>query len=133
MVILDTSVVLKWFVDEEKSQIARDIRDRYIRGEISINVPDLLLHEVANALLNKQSFTEHAVTEVVQSIFDMGINIIAPVPHIMKKAINLSYKNKITEYDAHYLALALDMNYKLITADKKFYEKIKKYPSVEFL
>lgn len=46
MFILDASVVLKWFVEEEKSQEARDIRDRYIKGEVSINVPDLLLHEV---------------------------------------------------------------------------------------
>lgn len=117
---------------KKKSEIARDIRDRYIRGEIRISVPDLLLHEVANSLLNKPSFTDYTVTEAIQSIFDLGIDIIAPIPHIMKRAIFLSYKIKITEYDAHYLALALDMGYKLITADQKLYEKIKKYP-VELL
>ena len=68
MFILDASVVLKWFVEEEKISSSRDIRDRYIqRRNLALKCSWLPLHESANALLSKQSFTEYAVTEVVQT------------------------------------------------------------------
>ena len=124
MFVLDASVVLQWFVDEPYSDKAQALRSRYVRGEIQLAVPDLLLHEVANALRYKPSFTPKLVVESINTIFDMEIDIIAPVGHLMKSAIRIAYDFDITEYDAHYLAIAKDIGYKLITADEKFYRKI---------
>jgi predicted nucleic acid-binding protein len=57
MSILDASVILKWFVDEESSDQALRIRDEFCRGEREIVVPDLLLLEVANALRYNPTFS----------------------------------------------------------------------------
>ncbi len=48
--VLDSSVVMKWFCEEEDTDIALSLRERNINGELMIAVPDLSLYEVANAL-----------------------------------------------------------------------------------
>ncbi len=52
-VVVDVSVVIKWFGEEEYSDKAILLRDRYIEGEISIIAPELMLYEVLNALYYK--------------------------------------------------------------------------------
>ena len=51
--IIDASIVVKWFVDEENSKKALDIRNDHINGNIKIIVPDLTFIEVLNALKYK--------------------------------------------------------------------------------
>jgi predicted nucleic acid-binding protein len=54
--VVDASVVVKWFVDEENSDKAIRIRDKYIDGEISVMAPDIIIFEVLNALYYKRFF-----------------------------------------------------------------------------
>ena len=56
MIILDASVILRWFIEEEQSDKARKIQDDYLVDKLDIAVPDLLLYEVANALRFNKSF-----------------------------------------------------------------------------
>ncbi len=48
--VLDSSVIIKWFSEEEETKKALELREKYINGEIVIAVPDLLVYEIANAL-----------------------------------------------------------------------------------
>lgn len=54
-VVPDSSVVIKWFSDEDATDKALAIREGYINGKIEIVVPDLLLYEIANALRYNKS------------------------------------------------------------------------------
>jgi len=45
MIILDASVVVKWFSKEEYTEKALEIRGKVRRGEEKVIVPDLLLYE----------------------------------------------------------------------------------------
>ena len=56
MIILDASVVVKWFSEEEYTDKALEIRERIRMGEERVIVPDLLLYELANALKYNPSF-----------------------------------------------------------------------------
>ena len=47
--VLDTSVIMKWYKEEEDSDKALEIRDKCIRGEIQLSAPDLVLYEMVNA------------------------------------------------------------------------------------
>ena len=38
--ILDTSVIAKWFLEETDTEIALRIRDDYVSGKIDIEIPD---------------------------------------------------------------------------------------------
>ncbi len=50
MIVLDASVVVKCFSEEEYTKEALEIRERVRRGEENAIVPDLLLYELSNAL-----------------------------------------------------------------------------------
>jgi len=126
MSVLDASVVLKWFVDEENSDRALRLREEFFRGEREIVVPDLLLFEVANALRYNLSFTAEEIKEAVKTLFDIEIKIITPTYSLLAKAIELAKSLDVTCYDAAYLALAEELGFEFITADEKFYRKASK-------
>ncbi|MGB9760741.1 MAG: type II toxin-antitoxin system VapC family toxin [Thermoproteota archaeon] len=53
-VVVDASVIVKWFVEEENSDKAIKIRDKYIEGEIKLVAPKIITFEVLNALYYKK-------------------------------------------------------------------------------
>jgi predicted nucleic acid-binding protein len=44
--VLDASVIVKWFCEEEYTDIALRLRDRFFVGELTIVVPELMFYEV---------------------------------------------------------------------------------------
>ncbi|MFQ6054866.1 MAG: type II toxin-antitoxin system VapC family toxin [Methanosarcinales archaeon] len=133
MYVLDASVVIKWFSEEEHTDKALEIRDKFLRGKCDIAVPDLLLYEVSNALRYNPDFEEEDVNDAINSLFDMEIDIIVPISKIIKSAINLAFKYDITIYDATYVALAKEIRFTFITADNKLYRKIKELNLVKLI
>ena len=126
MIVLDASVVLKWFVDEEDSDQALRLREEFYTGEREIVIPDLLLFEVANALRYNPSFTAEEIKEAVKTLFDIEIEIITPTSSLLSKTIELAKDFDVTCYDAAYLALAEELGFEFITADARFYRKVGK-------
>jgi len=133
MYVLDASVVVKWFVEEEGKEIALSIRDKFWRREIDIVVPDLLLYEISNALRYNPNLNEQDVKNAVDSIINMGIRILIPSGEILKKAIDMSFLYGISLYDAYYVALADELKIPFITADKKLFDKVKKFSLANYL
>ena len=123
--VIDSSVAIKWFSQEESTNKALEIRSSFLRGEITIVVPDILLYEITNALRYNKSFSEKEVKESVNSLIDLGINIFAPTKDIIEKAVELSYRFNISFYDAYFVGLAAALGFLFITADEKLYDKLK--------
>jgi len=133
MSVLDASVVLKWFVAENDSDKAVWLREEYYLGERDIIVPDLLLFEVSNALRYNSGFKVGEIKESIQTLFDMGIEIVTPTYSLLERTISMARNFDITCYDATYLALAEALEFKFITADEKLYKKILKTNVVQLL
>jgi predicted nucleic acid-binding protein len=125
MSVLDASVVLKWFVEEEDSAQALQLREEFYAGEREIVVPDLLLFEVANALRYNPSFTKEEIQEAMETLFALEIEIITPTSSLLSKTIELAKDFDVTCYDAAYLALAEELDFEFITADESFHRKVK--------
>lgn len=133
LIILDTSVIIKWFTNEENTDKSIEYRDKYIDRKIEIIEPDLLLYEISNALRYNPNFKEVDVMNALESIFDLGIEIITPTRKLLYDAIEISYKYGITDYDATYIALSRELSGKFITSDKKLFEKTRGILSIEIL
>jgi predicted nucleic acid-binding protein len=131
--VLDASVVIKWFSEEEYTDRALKLRDDFFKGDIELVVPDLILYEVSNALRYNPDFDEIDVADAVGTLFDIGISIIVPNREVINSALNLAYEHKITVYDAYYVALAKEINFILVTADRKLYLKIKDLKFVKYI
>lgn len=120
MIVLDSSIVLKWSVIEEDSPAAEEIADLLVSGEIEALAPSLILYELTNALRLKVGFAPQAVERCLERLCDLGVEIVEPTPGLMKHALTLARRLNTSVYDASYLALALSKGCKFVTADARF-------------
>jgi len=132
MVVLDTSVVAKWFLEEEDSDKAAKIREEFLNGNAQIVLCDLTLYELGN-LLNFNGFSPSETDAALGSLFDLGIDIIAPTREVLGATAKIAAEYGLTFYDASFVALAKELQFKLKTADKKIWEKTKALGFVELL
>ena len=51
----------------------------------------------------------------------------------INSAVTLAFEHNITVYDAFYLALAKEIEFTFITADKKLYERVRDLNFVKFI
>ncbi len=124
MIVLDTSVILKWYLEEEDSDKALYYRTEYLNRQINITVPDLIMYEISNALRYNKDFIVNDVKLVIESIYLSKIKIVSPTIELINQAIEFSSSFDVSIYDSTYLALSSLLNFQFITADEKFYKKI---------
>lgn len=118
--VLDASVAVKWFVDEDASDKARLLRDSFVRGQSDLAAPDLLKYELANALRS------HPIVAVDRSTLLKAMDalekyqfLITPSRETWALAIELSYSTPISLYDGVYVGLSQMLKSPLVTADQK--------------
>ncbi len=70
MYVLDASVIIKWFVDEDGSKTARTLLTGHINGQYTIVEPDLLIYEVSNVLRYNPAFSQNATRECIAALHD---------------------------------------------------------------
>lgn len=133
MEVLDTSVIYKWYVQEEGSEEALSIFEFFKKGKTKISIPDLVFYELTNVLRFNPRNTAGDVIEIIDNLSNLNLDIVVPTRALLKDAVRLAYRYDITIYDATFVALAQDLGYSFITADKKLYREIKNLRFVNLL
>lgn len=125
-IIIDTSVVIKSLVDEENSEFVRDLIHLHESKELTLLSTPLLLFEFLNALT--RVFKDETKVELaLKEFFKIGISLISPRYGYLEKGIGPACKNsQISFYDSSYHSLAKEMNGIFLTADRKYFEKMKR-------
>jgi predicted nucleic acid-binding protein len=121
--IVDASVVVKWFVPEIDSPESIVIRDHHVDRRSNLFAPDLLVFELANALRYRSSLKENDLSEAIASFFALDIGLISPTPDSLVKTVTLAKALNLTAYDAAYLELAESLDCRLVTADRSLWER----------
>jgi len=121
--VIDASVAVKWYTQEENRDEAIKILQAHMGGEIELTSPTLLAYEVINALRYNPSLTPEDQEKAVAALFLIGIDLKPPTQELMIKATRLANKYDITIYDAVYLSQAILQDTNLVTADKELTEK----------
>ncbi len=114
--VVDASIVIKWFLDEDDSAAARQLRQSHLQGEILLVVPELLFVEVLNALRYKGG-TEKSIAAANKVLWDTQFHIEKINSFLLEKASTLALQYQLSVYDALYLALSTAYGCPLITAD----------------
>ncbi len=120
--VIDASVAVKWVQPEELSAEAQLLVSRYPR----LIVPDFLYLEVANTLWKRAQRKELTTQETfvaLEGICNMVLEVV-PAKGLLDSAMAFALQTKRTLYDSVYLALALDSDCKLVTADRRFFNAI---------
>ncbi len=133
MIVIDASIVLKFInTQEEGSGNAAEILRNHIAGTDEIIVPSLLFIEVANALVTKSKIKEVRIVEGLELLYAASFKVYEIQESEIQEASILANKYKTTVYDMIYAVIAKKKNIKLVTADRKFVNKVK-FPFVQSL
>jgi predicted nucleic acid-binding protein len=125
-VVIDSSVAVKWFNEEEGTDRALLVRDQHLRGNRPAWVSDFLYHEVANSLRFKKSFDETKLSQAVDSLFRFHLHTWPTDSALLKRAAAVAYDGGVTIYDAVPVALAQLRGTVCITADEQTqYKRLK--------
>lgn len=115
MNVIDTSVVLKWYVREEGSDRAAALLGN------SLIAPDLLMAELANAFWKKAFRNELPVEQGMDALREAALAIeLMPLEPLAQRAFEISAELGHPAYDCFYLSLAERHGISLITADERF-------------
>ena len=128
-IVVDTSIVLKWVLDEPDSAIALALLTRWMREGTVIQAPALLTYEVANALyqrVRKGEMTAEKARQALEDVLlpELELNFLEYM-ELSKRAITLAQQYSLpATYDAHYLALAEYKKCEYWTADTRLWNAI---------
>lgn len=117
-IVVDASVVVKWFLAEADSDAARLLRDDYASDEVDLDAPAVLPFEVLNAVRFGAGLRAGELSRVVDMLGRFGI----PLHHLegpfAEVVADLTDTSRLTVYDASYLGLARFLGVPVYTADE---------------
>lgn len=125
MIIVDATIVFKWFDNTEKGYTqARILLERHLLKQGEIIIPDLLPYEVGNAWSTKSILDIDKILENISLLEEYLPKQILINFKLIKKACQFSKKYNVSVYDASYAVIAEEKECDLITADEKFADKV---------
>ena len=131
-VVLDSSVITKWYFDEEQNEQAQHLRDLHKQNSLLINAPLLLLSELGNIFVNKKVTEINFFKESITTLLDLNVKLVE-TGNLLDEIFEISLKFKLSFYDATYVALAKSLKCNFVTADKKLVEATKTLKFVKLL
>jgi predicted nucleic acid-binding protein len=119
--VLDNSVVMSWCFRDEANPYADAILDRL--STATALVPSVWPLEVVNVLLvaeRRNRISTAAGVRFLSLLTQLPIIVeYEPAERMMKDLLNLARANRLSSYDASYLALAMQKGIPLATLDHK--------------
>ena len=130
--VVDASVAVKWLFPEPHAEAA----SRLLKPGRKLLAPDILWAEVASATCKKVRRDEISPDQAAEMLRDFRLLPIRtyPAKTLIQTAWRVALEAGISVYDGLYLSLAYSQDSPLVTADRKFYDKIfDAYPQSETL
>lgn len=133
VVVVDASVATKWFVEEEHSTNALELRDDYVNGLVDIEAPELMPFEVINALRYNPEFGEEDLKDSAKALERYSLQLFPLLGELAEKTIENALKYGITVYDSAYVSLAELEGKRLYTSDERLITKLKVVPWIHHI
>lgn len=124
--VVDASVAIKWFVEEEHAEAARVL----LGDEYELLAPELLLLEFGNILRKKVQRDELETPEarlIRDGLEKQPIDLFSS-SLLLEPALEIAFETGRTVYDSCYLALAILSDAELVTADERLFNALKDGP-----
>jgi predicted nucleic acid-binding protein len=115
--VLDASVVLKWFAGGGETGLpqARTVRGQYEAGGLLVVVPSLMFLEVVNIAGRRWSWDESQLLELAGALDDLGFDVAEPE----LRSVAAWTARGLSAYDSAYVALAEERGLPLLTDDQQ--------------
>ena len=122
--VLDASVAVKWAIPSAREPLSDEslrLLKRYVGGEVEFIVPDVFWAEVGNVLREGTRQRRWRQDEAEAVAADMKARNFATVSSLvlLPEALRIAFAHDRAVYDCLYVALAVQSNTDLITADER--------------
>ncbi len=138
LIVLDASVAVKWFLPEGVETLktqALALLGRYVKHGIQIIVPDLFWVESASVLwkaIRRGNFPKASADAALATLTRYDFPTF-PTVDLLTKAFEIATTYERTVYDSLYVALAVQSNAQLITADERLANALAAHFPVKWL
>ena len=125
--VVDASVAVKWLVTETFSDQAARLLDK----KLTLIAPELLFAEASNALwamCRRCDITKADFAEAVGVLKAAPVAVPVSMRQLAASAARLAVDLEHPTYDCFYLALAVQEQHPVITADRRFHDVVRKHP-----
>jgi len=133
---VDCSVAAKWVLSEPGRELALQLLEQHETGEVSLIAPDLLLTEFASLLAKRNRRKQISADHAIQALSLMGRYSpkLFDTHSRLRHALELSLHYQLSLWDCVYLALAVEHNCPLITADERLFRgAVARHPLLRLL
>lgn len=116
--VLDTSVAAAWYLPDEFAAEARAYRERLLAGSLELIVPSLHYWELANVLrtyVRRGEIESSLASEIFDLHLDAPLELAEPD---RRRVLAAAFEYEATVYDSVYIALALEHDVPLLTAER---------------
>lgn len=135
--VLDSSVAVRWYVDQVGYEHARDVHQRALRGDVVLLTPDVFRWELGDALRKRGVAAGLLdVDEVVTALAGLpaaGVVQTGTPPEAMSGLVRLAVRLGTSVFDAAYVSLAMSTGMPLLTADARLVRAVSGVISTELL
>ena len=125
--VVDASVLVKWLVDEEFSVEAATLLDR----GFTLVAPGLVFAEATNALWamhRRGDMSAADLADAARLLEDVPVSVPVSMLELAASAARLAVDLEHPAYDCFYLALAIQRQYPVVTADIRFHDRVRAHP-----
>ena len=129
--IVDASVAAKWFLPEPDASAALRLLD----GRFRLAAPDLIHAEMGNIawkLHARGVLDAREASDMIEHFLSMPLEV-HDSAFLLASALDIAIATQRTVYDSLYLALAVELDSKVITADERWAHTLAGSPFTCFL
>ena len=131
--VIDTSVGIKTYVQEQDSGQAVRLRNEYHQGVHELIAPDIFPTEMCNVLmiLERSGKIKAGEADLFFTQFLSELPPLLPAVPLLPRALEIAKRFRQTVYDCLYIALAEREGCELVTADDKLVKAVQ--PTLPFV
>jgi predicted nucleic acid-binding protein len=134
--VVDCSVAAKWVLQESGRIEALHLLDEQESGKTLLLAPDLLLTEFAGLIAKRTRRNQMPVAQAHQAfrlMEESELRLFDTRP-LLGRALDLVLKNQMSFWDCVYLALAIQQECPMITADRRLFRGgVGRHPAIRLL
>ena len=119
--LIDTSVLIKWFHSEGESELeqARALRSAHVSGELDAHMLDLATYEVGNVLTRALRWPAADVADQLDDLHAILGPALVMTQVWLRRAAKLADIHSLSFYVASWAATAAELEIPLISADRR--------------
>lgn len=119
--LIDTSVLIKWFHSDGESELsqARALRTAHLNGELDAHILDLAIYEVGNVLIRALHWEPSAVADQLDDLSTILGPPLVMSAEWLRHAATLAHAHSLSFYDASWAATAAKLGVPLVSADRQ--------------